>query len=206
MADFTKTQGQLMDWTLLDDTGAVPSLESAALDSGEALDVALEAILHIDMCHADANDASTNYAIAIIWIKAGTTDEDWHEFIRLQATGGIANSQQLAANSGSGQANPDRIEVASTTNFTVPGAKYFLHDVGSLIASAIVVNFDFVTNDYIQCVDALVNAYDSADFVRSIVDQWSIILPSSVQAARVTFHNPDGDATYACRVQYTIIT
>lgn len=206
MANFTKTQGQLMDWTLLDDTGGVPSLESAALDSGEGLDAAMVTTLHIDICHADTNDASMNTAECIIWGKSGITDEDWHELFRFQADGGQANGQVLAAASGSGQANPDRIEVAATANFQIPGDVYFLKDAGALAASCIVVNKDFVTDDYIECIDDLVNAYDTSDYVYDLVNQWSVQLPADLQAARATFHNPDGDATYACRVRYTMAT
>ena len=126
--------------------------------------------------------------------------------MRVQATGGQANGQILAAASGSGQANPDRIEVGSTTNFETPGDKYFLKDVGTLADSCIVWNKDFVNDDYVQALDDLVNAYDNADYLYDIVDQWNINLPASVQAANVVFFNQDGDATYACRVRYTIIT
>lgn len=206
MADYTKTQGQLMDWTLLDDTGGVPSLESPALDSGESLDSSLLATLHIDMCHADANDAGTANASYIVWGKSGTTDEDWHKLFEGQADAGQANGQVLAAASGSGQANPNRIEVAATANFQTPGDSYFLKDVGTLADSCIVVNKDYVLNDYIECIDDLVNAYDTADYVYDIVNQWSLQLPGDLQAVRVTFHNPDGDATYACRVRYTMVT
>lgn len=206
MAHFTKIQGQLMDWSVLDDTGAVPTLETSELNSGEDLDESIEAILHIDCCHQDANDASTSNAEVAVFIKSGTTDEDWHEFLRVQATGGQANGQILAAESGSGQANPDRIEVVSTTNFETPGDKYFLKDVGTLADSCIVWNKDFVNDDYVQALDDLVNAYDNADYLYDIVDQWNIELPASVQAAKVVFFNQDGDATYACRVRYTIIT
>jgi hypothetical protein len=206
MADYTKTQGQLMDWTTLDDTGGVPSLESPALDSGEALDSSIEAHFHIDVCHQDANDASTNNVEVVVWGKSGTTDEDWHEIARLAATGGTANGQILAAASGSGQANADRIEVAATANFQDPGDVYFLKDAGVLANSCIVLNKDYVSNDYVEAMDDLANAYDTADYLYDIVDQFTITLPSSLQAARVTFHNPDGDATYACRIRYTLVT
>ena len=205
MSDLTKTQGQLMDWSTLDDTGGVPFLETSELGSVEDLDSALGAVLHIDMAHQDTN-AAGNLAHCKIWIKSGSTDEDWHEFISLTATDGTANSQQLDANSGSGQANPDRIQVASTTNFETPGDKYFLKDVGDLTNSCIVVNKDYVNDDYVVHMDDLVGAYDSSDFLYDVIDQWSILLPSTIQAAKVTFHNEDSDATYACRVRYTIIT
>lgn len=205
MADYTNAAGaQLLDWTTLDDTGAVPTTESSAL----TVDTNIGTTLHIDMCHQDANDASTNYAGAIVFVKSGTTDEDWHEFVRLQATGGQANAQVLAAASGSGQANPDRIEVAATANFQTPGAKYFLKDVGTLADSCIVTNKDYVSNDYVEAMDDLVNAYDSSDYLYDIVDQWNVFIPGEmgIKSVKVFFYNTDGDATYACRVRYSQAT
>jgi len=202
MADYTKSRGQLMDWTLLDDTAAVPSLESSEL----ALDDDILALLHIDVCHADAVDATTNNVELVVWIKSGTTDDDWHEFVRVQATAGQANGQVLAAASGASQPNPDRIEVASTTNFENPGDVYFLKDVGTLANSCIVVNKDFVNDDYIQCIDDLLLDYDTSDYVYDIVNQWNFELPASTAAVRVTFHNPDGTANYACRIRWTKVT
>jgi len=206
MADYTKINGQLMDLSTCDDTGGVPTLETPELDSGEGLNDAIETQLQIDVAHQDANDAGTNNLEVIILGKSGTTDEDWHEIMRFQASGGQANAQILAAASGSGQANPNRIEVAATANFETPGDLYFLKDVGSLADSCIVFNKDYIVNDYVEAIDDLVNAYDNADYLYDIVDQWSITLPPGFQSVKVLFANPDGDATYACRVRYTMVT
>lgn len=203
--NYTKTSGQLMDWTLLDDTGGTPFVETNELDSTYDVDTAIESILHVDMAHIDTNAAGST-AEMILWIKSGTTDEDWHEYIRLTATDGTANEASLDANSGASQANPERIYVAATANFQTPGDVYFLKDVGDLTNSAVVCNKSYVVNDYIIHMDDLVGDYDNADKVYDIVDQWSITLPASVASAKVTFHNQDADATYACRTRYTIVT
>ena len=202
MADYTKSNGQLMDWTLLDDIAATPFLSSGELDSGESLDVAIEAVLHIDMCHADAN-AAGDAAYCAVFIKSGTTDEDWHELVRVQATGGTANVGNCDAASAAAQPN---VYLTSTTNFENPGDKYFLKDETTLADSCIIINGDYVNDDYVIAIDNLVNAYDAADNLYDIVDQWNIVLPNTVKAAKVVFFNEDADATYACRVRYSLVT
>lgn len=203
MSDYTKADSQLMDWTTLDDTGAIPFLETSELDMSDG---DMQTVLHIDMAHQDTNDAGTNYAGAIVLVQGGSTDEDWHELCRMQATGGQATSETLAANSGASQANPDRIEVADETGFTTYGDAYFLKDAGTLANSCLFVLKDYVTTDYLQAMDNLVNDYDTSDIVYDLVDQWSIQLPDAVSTVKVAFYNADGDATYACRVQVSQVT
>ena len=202
MADFTTLYAQLMDWSTLDDTGGIPTLETAEL----ALDTYIKALIHIDVSHQDGNDAGTNNAVVVVWIKAGTTDEDWHELVRFEATGGTASTASVDSNCGAAIATPSWIYVAVTTAFETPGDKYFLKDVGTLINSCIVANKDFNNDDYVECIDNIVNAYDNADLVFFPVDQWNVDIPMPCKALKVTFHNPDADATYACRVQYSVAT
>lgn len=202
MADMTiAAPVQLLDWSILDDTGGEPFLSGGIITS----DSWLGTNLMIDMAHADANDAGSNEATCKIWNKGGTTNEDWHLWMQLSANAGQANAQILAAASGSGQANPDRIEVAATANFQTPGDMYFLKDVGTLANSCLITNRDYVSNDYVRAIHDLVNAYDNADYLYDIVDQWIVLVPPT-KYILVTFHNKDGDATYACRIQYEAIT
>lgn len=201
MADLTKANGQLMDWSVLDDTGGVPTLESGGLN-GEGLADSIDAILHIDMCHQDVN-AAGDAAGFIVLIKSGTTDEDWHEHVRAEADGGTANLGNCDAESAGAQAN---VYIASTTNFETPGDKYFMKDEGTLANSCIIVNKDYVNDDYIICIDNLVNTYDDADNTYDIVNQWNILLPEDTKVAKVLFYNKDADATYACRVRYSLAT
>lgn len=206
MADNTKTADVLMDWTICDDIAGVPSIETDELDDTQGLNVSLSALLHIDICHNDALDAGTNYLTCKIWVKTGSTDESWHIFRSFQATAGQANAQILAAASGSGQTPADRVQVAATANFDAPGDSYFLKDTTTLADSCIVVNKDVVTNDYVEVMDDMVRAYDTADYLYDIVDHFTVNLPDTIAAAKVTFHNSDGDATYACRVHYSLVT
>lgn len=202
MADMTiAAPVQLLDWSILDDTGGEPFLSGGIITS----DSWLGTNLMIDMAHADANDAANNEATCKIWNKGGATNEDWHLWMQLSANSGQANARVLAAASGSGQANPDRIEVAATANFQIPGDTYFLKDVGTLANSCLVTNRDYVSNDYVRAIHDLVNAYDNADYLYDIVDQWIVLVPPT-KYILITFHNKDGDATYACRIQYEAIT
>lgn len=207
MANFTKSSGQLMDWTLLDDTGAVPTLETSELDSGESLDVAIETILHIDICSVDTN-AKANAVEVIVLIKTGTTDDDWSEHLRVSASTTTSTSENIAADSGLGETNPDRVEVASTTGFITPGQKFFVKDASTLADSTIAFIKDYVSNDYIEVFDDLLHKYLSAtpDVIYDIIDQWNIVLPAPLAAAKVIFANDDADANYACRVRYTMVT
>ncbi len=207
MADFTKTTGQLMDWTTLDDTGAVPTLETGELDSGESLDVAIETMLHIDVCSIDIN-AKANAVEVIVLIKTGTTDDDWSEHIRVSASTTTATDENIAADSGLGEANPDRVEVAATAGFITPGQRFFIKDASTLADSTIAWIKDYVSNDYIQVTKNLLHKYLLAtpDVIYDIVDQWDIVLPPSIAAAKVLFANDDADANYACRVRYTMDT
>ena len=207
--DATKTQGILMDWTAVPvhtTAGTLSSTESNELDSGESLDSAVSAIIHIDMCHAATTTATAGSAGVIVFIKSGTTDETWHEFIRFDMTAGTANSQALAAASGSGQGDPERIEVALTTNFEATGDVYFLKDAGTLANSCLVTNAGYKNDDYMMSMDDLVNAYGTDDYLIDIVDQWSVALPPTTQSAKVLCYNNDTDANYAAKVHYTLVT
>lgn len=202
MAVVTKSTGQLMDWTLLDDTGGTPFTETNELDSGEGLDTSIEAILYVDMCHRDTNAAGDEAYCAVL-VKHGTTDEDWSVLQVFQATAGTANQGDCDAVSAASQPN---VYLTSTTNFETPGDVYFLCDETTLADSCLVLNKDYVNDDYVISMDDLANAYDADDNLYDIVDQWQISLPDSVAAAKVIFYNTDADATYACRVRYTLIT
>lgn len=196
----SKSQGQLMDWTALDETVGV---ESGILDS-EGYDDSIHAMLHITMAHKDAN-ANTGTPGCIVLVRAGTTDEHWVEWRRLLATTTTANGQVLAAASGSGQANPERIEVAATANFEGIGDRVFLHDAGAIANSTVVTIKDFVSNDYVENIDELVGAYDTSDYLYDVVNEWSVELPAGCDEAKVLFFNDDADSEFACRVDYSFV-
>lgn len=201
MATATKSQGQLMDWTALDETVGV---ESDVLDSGEGYDDSLQAMLHIVMAHKDTN-ANTGTPGCVVFVRVSATDEGWRELVRFSAKITTANGQALNANSGSGEANPERIEVAATANFDGIGNVIFLLDAGTIADSTLVAIKDAVTNDYVVSMDDLVNAYDSSDLIYDVVDEWSVVLPSTTDEAKVLFFNDDADSEFACRVDYSLL-
>jgi len=205
-ADYTKSQGELMDWTLIPlktTAGTLSSIETGVLDSGEGLDASVTATLHVTIAHTDANALTANSAGFVVLIRVGATDEFWRHYITLYATGGTANVGDCDAESAGAQVN---VYVTATTNFEVAGDVYFLHDADSMVASCLIVNGGYKDDDYIMHVDNLVNTYDAADNVYDIVDQWPITLPSSVQAAKIIFFNNDADCDLAGRVDYTLNT
>lgn len=206
MADNTKSRGELMGYTLLDDTGGVPFVKSPDLDNGEGLDSNIRGHITVVMAHNDANDAAANFASAIVETNSGADVNGWKEYIRKYATGGQANAQQLDAATGLGQGEPARVYVGSTTNFEIPGSQYFLKDAGTLANSCLIRNVGYANDDYIINIDNLAKLYDNADFVYDIVDIWKIKIPPETQQLRVIFTNPDGDATYACKIDYSLVT
>lgn len=200
--DATKSQGQLMDWTLLDDTGGTMFLETVVLDSGEGYDASIKTILHIVMANCNTS-AGGDEAGFRIFIRVSATDEGWREFINLNATGGTANAGDMDSTAASGQAV---IPLTSTTNFETPGDIFFLHDAGTMADSALVIfGGTYVNDDTITVIDNLVNAYDASDYLYDVVDQWNITLPSPCDEAKVLFYNTDADCNYACRVDYSNI-
>jgi len=197
----TKTQGQLLDWTALTDDAGI---ETDILDDTQGYNDSIKAMLHVTMCHKDTND-NTGTPGFVVLVRAGSTDEHWVKWFRGSATKTTANAQVLAAASGSGQANPERIEVAATANFDGIGDRVFLLDAGAIANSTVVTIKDFVTNDYVENIDELVGAYDTSDYLYDVVDEWNIELPMSCDEAKVLFFNDDADSEFAVRVDYSFV-
>ena len=201
MATSTKSQDELLDWTILDETIGI---ESAILNAGEGLNDNLVGMLHVTMAHCDAN-ANTGTPGFVVLIRVSGTDEGWREYIRMSATITQANAQVLAANSGTSQPNPDRIEVAATANFDGIGDMVFLCDEGDITNSCIVFIKNYVANDYVTNIDNLVGDYDTSDYLYDVIDQWNIELPLGIDEAKVLFFNDDSDSEFAVRVDYSFV-
>jgi hypothetical protein len=204
VADYTKSQGQILDWTTLDDTASdTPFTETTIQTKSDEIEVNL----HIVVAHQDTNDAGTAPVTVSVLGRAGSDNEAWRLLAEFQAEAGQATAETLAANSGSGQANPERIEVADTTDWDTGEAEWlFLKDSGTLADSCLVLIKGWSDNDYYINAWDLVNAYDNADILYDKVSQFTVRVPAGVQYFNVTFHNSDGDATYAVRVDYTEVT
>ena len=196
--DATKASGELQDWVLLDDTSAVPTIETSALTTTD--DIAV--YLHITMAHCNTSAAGDLAGFSIL-VKSGTTDEHWEEFIRMAATGGTANEGDIDQQCAAAQAN---VYLAATANFDAPGQIVYVHNVGDITGSCLVTNKDTTTDEYITAIDNLAVTFEDDDTTYDIVDQWTIQLPPSIVVSKILFYNTDANANYACRVRYTKVT
>ncbi len=204
MADYTKAQGQILDWTTLDDTASNNPFAETGIQTKAS---EMEVNINIVVAHQDANDAGTAPATVSVLARAGADAEAWRLLAEFQAEAGQATAETLNAASGAGQGNPERLEVADTTDWDTGLPQWlFLKDTGTLVNSCLCLVEGWSDNDYYINAWELVNAYDNADILYDKVSQFTVRIPAGVQYFNVTFHNSDGDATYAVRVDYTEVT
>ena len=202
-SDYTKSSGAVkLDWTLLDDTASdAPFASTGAVTCADDMQV----MLHIDVCHLDTDSPGT--VTVSIWTRAGATNENWHRLDSYMCGTTLSVKEDLAAASGDGQANAERIEVADTGDWDTGSEEaLFLYDTGTLVNSCIVVIDGWVDADYYTADHDLVNVYDSADDLLDDVSMTSILLPAGVIAYKINFYNSDDAATYAVRVEETKVT
>ena len=198
--NITKSQGELMDWTLLDDTGsATMFLESAVFDAGEGYDDSLSSTLLVTMVNIGAAGTADAQGFAV-YVRMGATDESWRQFQKLPMDATASTVGDLDDGAAAAQAV---IPLTATTGFETPGSMYFIRDETTIADSALVIFGGTYTNDVsITVIDNLVNTYDADDNMYSNVQQWPIVLPGGCDEAKVLFFNGDADANYACRVDY----
>ena len=202
MANYTKSEGQVLDWTLLDDFASnAPFVETTIPTKSNEI----AHLLHVVVAHNDIIDAATSHVRIKVLTRAGADDEAWRTVNELQSGGGQATTESLNANSGVSEANPERIEVASTADWDDAdcGETLFLLDAGTLADSCLVEIEGWADNDYYICAWDLERDYDNADSLFDGVSQHTIVIPASAQYYNVMFWNTHGTATYAVRVDYT---
>lgn len=205
MADYTKSQGEILDWTLLDDFATDNPWVQAGL---QTKDSEMVVDLFITVAHNDTVDAASSPVIVRVITRAGADNEAWREIIPFQSGMGQATDEALNANSGAGEANPERLEVASTADWDDAdgGIWLFLKDTTVLVDSCLCLIAGWNDNDYYINAWDLVRAYDNADILYDGVSQHVVRLPEGVQYFDVTFYNTHGTATYAVRVDYAEVT
>lgn len=201
--ELEKTATELLAWTDLSDTGNVPWLETSQID----ISTQIGCLLNIDMAQDNTAAIGTS-AFWIAWGKTGSTDDDWHEFAR--GSYGVVSNGLTDMSADSLSSGDTTARVADTTHMESYGQKVFLKH-GTLANSMINTVVDFSNDVMVELLDAA-----TADFTSTVdifcpsnsdgVKQWSVRVPEEMWAAKISFHNPDNDAVYACRVQYNFIT
>ena len=205
MADYTKSEGQILDWVLLDDFASnAPFVETTVQTKSDEI----AHLLNVVVAHADAVDCATSFVIIKVLTRTGADDEAWRVITELQSGGGQAATEGLDAASGSGEANPERIYVDGTLKLDDAdcGTTLFLQDVNTLTDSCLVEIKGWVDGDYYICAWNLVRTYDGDDAVYDGVSQHTVLIPASAQYYNVMCWNTHGTGTYAVRVDYTEVT
>jgi len=196
-ADVTKSQGELYDWTLLDDTGATPILETGIHTYTDTLSSVLNVVMVNIGAVADAQSVGF-----MIFVRYGAADDGWRLFIDLKADVAVAVTIDVDAQAASAQAV---IPLSATTNFDEPariGDTFFLRDT-VLADSELVIWGGVFDNDVsITVIDDITETKENTADIYQVVSQWNIMLPNGNDEAKVVFYNRDADANYACRVDY----
>jgi hypothetical protein len=205
-----RTNTQLQDWGTLDDSGSgTPYLETSQVDISSEV----SCLLHIDMCQDNTAAIGTS-AFAIIWGKSGSADEDWHEICKREYGTTACTEVDVSEGADSG----DTTMACDTTNFAygMVGSKVFVSEKGTGTNSFIATVIDWTDANTLWLLDGVGNDITDTAHADKIycttaspfgaVAQWNIRMPEECWAAKVSFHNPDADAVYACRVRYSFIT
>lgn len=194
-ADVTKSQGELYDWTLLDDTGATPYLETGVHSYPDTL----SSMLNVSMVNIGAVADASSVGF-MIFTRFNAADDGWRLFADLKADVAVAVTIDVDAQAASGQTV---IPLSNTTNFDeVPGSIYFLRDTTLANSELIIWGGTFDNDVSITAIDNLVATHENTADIYKVVSQWNIVLPNGCDEAKVLFYNRDADANYACRVDY----
>jgi hypothetical protein len=196
--DVTKSQGQLYPWTLLDDVGGTPYLETGVHTYTDTLSSTLNVAMVNIGAVADASSVGFK-----VFVRYGAADDGWRLWRDLKADVAVAVTTVLDAESAAAQAV---INVTATAGFdavTQIGDTYFIKDATLANSELVIwggVHADAAT---ITVIDNLVRTHAvTTSSLYAVVSQWPIYLPNGCDEAKVVFYNQDADANYACRVDY----
>ncbi len=196
MAALTKTEAQLLEWTLLDDTGGTEHIETGEVDASTAI----ETILHIEVCSADANASTAATSVeVIVYIQSGSANDEWHVLTRLDAAAASTAAGTIAEVTG-GSSN---IVTYAGTSIDA-GDGMFIYESGTIANSEIIWPAEGASPA--DLMDPPVRNHAASTPYFELNAQFNVTLPQTVSQAKVLFNNRDADATYAVRVRVTKVT
>ncbi len=202
MADFTKAQGEILVWTLLDDTGS--NAPTATTGEKSVTEGALSWWLHIVVAHNDDTDAASSYVKVIVSAMAASADNSkYRQIASLQAGRGQATSEGL-----DDVPSGTTIPVDATGDFDDAdgGVWVLIKDVGTLANSELALLVGWADGVSYTAAFNVTGTFDAADEIRNGVDFIDVLLPEGTDKYRVDFYNTHGAATYAVKVDYTAVT
>lgn len=197
-ADATKSQGELYDWTLLDDTAGTMYLETGTHTYTDAISSTLNVCMVNIGAVADASSVGFK-----VFVRYGAADDGWREFRDFKADVAVGVSTTLDLEAASGQAV---LAVAATSGHdavTQIGDTYFLQNATLANSELVIWGGVHADADTLTVIDNLVATHAvTTTKLWAVVSQWDVMLPNGCDEAKVLFYNQDADANYACRVDY----
>jgi len=209
--ELERVPAQLQDWATLNDTGSgTPYLDTNQVDISSEV----SCLLHINMCQDNTNAIATS-AFCIVWGKSGANDEDWHEICRREY--GTTACTEIDVSTGADSGDVSMACDATNFDYAMIGQKVFVSEKGTATNSFVATVIDWTdTVNEIWLLDGAASDITNTAHVDKIycttaapfgaVAEWNIRVPEECYAAKVSFHNPDADAVYLCRVRYSLIT
>ncbi len=198
--DITKSQGELYDWTLLDDVGATPAMH---LETGvHSYTGTLESVLNVVMVNigAVADAGSVGFKV---FVRYGAADDGWREWQDRKADVAVGVSTTLDLEAASAQAVLAVAATAGHDSVGQIGDTYFLHNATLANSELVIWGGVHADADTLTVIDNLVATHAvTTTKLWAVVSQWHVLLPNGCDEAKVLFYNQDADANYACRVDY----
>jgi len=154
-------------------------------------------------------------AFCLVWGKSGANDEDWHQITKREY--GTTACTEIDVSTGADSGDVSMGCDATSIDYSMIGTKIFVSEKGTPANSFVATMIDWTdTVNEIWLLDGAANDITDTAHTDKIycttatpfgaVAQWNIRVPEECYAAKVSFHNPDADAIYLCRVRYSLIT
>lgn len=197
--DFNKAQGEVLIWTILDDTGGTPT---ASTGDETVTAGAMQWLLRIVVAHIDTNDASTSIVKVIVSTRAGSDASRYRQWLSTQSGGGQATTEGL-----DDVPSGTTIPVDATTDWDLAdgGTWVLIKDVGTLANSELALLVDRTAGVSYTQAGSVVGTFDASDELYDGVDFIDVLLPQGTDVYRVDFYNTHTTATYAVKVDYEAV-
>lgn len=199
--DYNKDQGEVLIWTLLDDTAT----DAPAATTGEepVTAGAMRWLLRIVVAHIDTNDAASSPVIVIVSTMAAAADNSkYRPWDTWSAGGGQATQEGL-----DGVPAGTTIPVDATTDWDDAdgGVWVIIKDVGTLANSELALLVGWTDGVSYTAAFAVTGTFDASDELYDNVTFHDVLLPEGTDKYRVDFFNTHGTATYAVKVDYEAV-
>ena len=198
--DFNKAQGEVLVWTLLDDTATDAPTVSTGDETVTA--GAMSWLLRIVVAHIDTNDAASSFVKVVVSTRAGADASRYRQWVSSEAGGGQAVDETLD-DVPSGTTLP----TAATGEWDDAdgGVWVIIKDVGTLANSELAFIVGWTDGVSYTQAGTVVGTFDASDILYDGVDFINVLLPQGTDTYRVDFFNTHSTATYAVKVDYEAV-